>query len=123
MTNRPAMSRERRDLLAQVERELCACCRPALWRVAHRFVGQRVRMRFRDIVEPDHLALAVSLLDAGMSRPDARVAIMERLQVRRTKAYCLLRAALDARRDRVLPAMRTETAGLRQLALVLDDDE
>lgn len=121
------MSSERRSLLAEIERELTAAghgvALPVVRRVARSFVGERCRVHYRDVVFPDELALALRLLDNGMSRPEARDALMVRLEASRAKAYRLLHAALDARGRRVLPPTHTDAAGLSVLAQALVDDE
>lgn len=123
MTDYRRMTPERRSLLATIEREVCECCRPAVRRVARSFVGQRLRVRWVDVVLPEQLALAVRLLDSGMGRPEASVALRVRLQVSKTTAYKLIRAALDARRVAVLPPSQASADGLRQLALALGEDD
>lgn len=117
------MPPDRRNFLMELERNLCACCRPAVRRVASRFKGQRFRVTYRDVVLPERLALAVRMLDSGMTRRDARAALEERLQIGKTTASALVGAALDARRTNILPPTEAGAEGLRQLALAIDGDQ
>ena len=120
--NSTRMPPDRRNFLMELERSLCACCRPAVRRVASRFKGQRFRVTYRDVVLPERLALAVRMLDSGMTRGEARHALEERLQIGKTTASALIGAALDARRINVLPPTEAGAACLRQLAEALDEE-
>lgn len=120
------MPSERRSFLTQLERELCAAGHQGavtiVRRVSRGFIGQGRLITRRDAVFPDELALAVTLLDSGMCRPDARTALMVRLQASRAKAYRLISAALRVRSHGFVPPTQPDAAGLRQLALALDDE-
>ena len=119
------MSRRRipvdhRAILQQAERELCACCRPFARRLFADVVGPRAY--YSAVLFPAELALAVTLLNAGMPRPEVRGALMVRLHISRRKAYRLIDAALRTRTHDVVPPTRPDAAGLRQLALAIDDE-
>lgn len=114
------MQIDRRNAMMQAEREVCACCRPLVRRLFANVIGPRAFAAAVTI--PAELALAVTLLNAGMPRPDARTALMVRLQISRRKAYRLIEAALRTRTHNVVPPTQPDAAGLRQLALALDDE-
>lgn len=117
---RHRMSTERRNAMMQAEREVCACCKAIVRRLFADVVGPRAYAAA--VLYPSELALAVTLMNAGMPRPDARAALMVRLSVSRRKAYRLIDAALRTRTHDVVPPTRPDAAGLRQLALAIDDE-
>jgi hypothetical protein len=86
------------DLLRVVSALPCAYSRRAMIRGLQGLAGRRVYIARRDLLAPDEAALAVSLLDT-MTRGEACEALMVRLQCQRSKAYRLIRDALDARRN------------------------
>ena len=83
--------------------------------------GRRLYIARREVVAPDQLALAVDLLNQRMRVADCRDALMIRLTIGKTAAYKLIGAALQARAG-VVPATAPQAAGLRQLALALEDE-
>lgn len=112
-------SQEASSLVAELERRLTPSAMLEVRRAIKAMAGKRYRFTHSEIVHPEQLALAVKLLNQGMSRADAREALMERLQVRKSKAYKLLAEALSARQ--VIPPTHPEPQGLRELATALDE--
>lgn len=115
------ITHESPSLLAELERRLSADAFLEVKRALRSLAGQRFRIRYRDVVYPEELALAVKLLGEGRQRPEVKSILMERLQISKPKAYRLIEAALNSRV--VVPPTHPNPEGLRQLALALDDDE
>jgi len=109
------------SLLAELQQRLSPAAFDEVRRALRHLVGQRYRIRVRDVVHPEELALALSLLKGGMPRPEIKEALMVRLGISKAKAYRLIEQALNARA--VVPPTHAIPAGLRQLALALDDEE
>lgn len=109
------------SLLEELERRLSPQAMAEVRRAVRGLAGQHYRIRLRDVVYPEELALAVTLLNEGRHRPEVRDILMARLQASKRKAYRLIHAALNARA--VVPPTHPNPEGLRQLALALDDDE
>lgn len=122
MRNRqPPSHSEAPSLLAELERRISAEAMSEVRKALRNLVGHRYRIRVREVVYPEELALAVKLLNEGRPRSEAKEILMIRLQISKPKAYRLLDAALNARA--VVPPTHPNPEGLRQLALALDDDE
>lgn len=79
----------------------CETSRRMMLRTLRVMAGSRVFLPLRELAPPGEVDIAVSMLDAHMLRRDARDALMQRLQCGRTRAYKLLRLAMDARRGRL----------------------
>jgi len=109
------------SLLQELERRLSPAAMWELRRALKSFAGQRYHIRLRDVVFPEELALALQLLNQGLTRLEVRDILMVRLQASKRKAYRLIHAALNARA--VVPPTHPNPEGLRQLALALDDDD
>ena len=75
--------------------------RRAMLRELKRLVGRRIYVARSVVVVPDELALAIQLLD-GRAVSEVRDALMVRLGCQKSKAYCLITAALVRRERRVL---------------------
>lgn len=109
------------SLMTELERRLRPEIMAEVRRALRGLAGQRYRIRYKDVVYPEELALAVKLLNEGRPRAEVKGILMERLQISKPKAYRLMDAALNARA--VVPPTHPSPSGLRQLALALDDDE
>lgn len=107
------------ELLRAVDSLPCSYSRRAMRRALRSLVGRRLYLNRRDLVAPDELALAITLV-GQMRIADARDALMTRLGCAKTKAYGLLTDALKARAG-VVTQSQADAAGLRQLALALED--
>ena len=116
-----AINPDLRDLLAAVQSLPCSDSRRSMMRTLRNMVGRRLYIARREVVAPDQLALAVDLLNQRMRVADCRDALMIRLAIGKTAAYKLIGAALQARAG-VVPATAPQAAGLRQLALALEDE-
>lgn len=116
---RHSHAQEATSLVAELERRLSPSAMAEVRRAVKALAGKRYRFRCSEVIHPEQLALAVNLLNQGMSRADARQALMERLQIRKSKAYQLLAEALNARK--VIPPTHPEPRGLRELATALDE--
>lgn len=106
------------SLLAVLEQKLTPEAMAEVRRALRGLAGQRYRIRVREVVYPEQLALAVKLLNEGRPRCEAKNILMIRLAISKPKAYRLLDDALNARA--VVPPTHPNPEGLRQLAL--DDD-
>ncbi len=84
----------------EIERHLCACCKPVLHRYVRSAAGQGFHIGLRNAGRPAALRLTSSLLATGMPRPEVRAALMVRLQISRRTAYRLISDALQARGPR-----------------------
>ena len=123
-----AINPDLRDLLAAVQSLPCSDSRRSMMRTLRNMAGRRLYIARREVVAggvgtsaPDQLALAVDLLNQRMRVADCRDALMIRLTIGKTAAYKLIGAALQARAG-VVPATAPQAAGLRQLALALEDE-
>ena len=116
-----AINPDLRDLLAAVQSLPCSDSRRSMMRTLRNMAGRRLYIARREVVAPDQLALAVDLLIQRMRVADCRDALMIRLAIGKTAAYKLIGAALQARAG-VVPATAPQAAGLRQLALALEDE-
>lgn len=65
------------------------------------FAGRRLYLAKRDLLRPDQVRLAASMLANGMQRAEVAKALQVRLEVSESTAYRVIQRALDARR----PAM------------------
>lgn len=93
-------SLEVRALLDAINGLPCGLSRQLMLRTLRSLAGRRLYITRRDIVAPEQVALAVSLLNT-MRVSEARDALMVRLGCERTKAYAVISAALQARRKAV----------------------
>lgn len=116
-----AINPDLRDLLAAVQSLPCSDSRRSMMRTLRNMAGRRLYIARREVVAPAQLALAVDLLNQRMRVADCRDALMIRLAIGKTAAYKLIGAALQARAG-VVPATAPQAAGLRQLALALEDE-
>lgn len=121
MVQRKEMSQDVRDLLDAIQSLPCSYSRRAMMRALRGMAGRRLYITRRDLVAPEELALAVSLL-SEMRVAAVRDALMVRLQCGRQKAYSLITSALQARAG-LIKGTKASPDGLRQLAFALDDTE
>lgn len=110
-----------RELLDAVRKLPCDFSRRQMQRTLQRMTGHRLYITRRDLVAPDELAIALTLM-TQMRMAEARDALMQRLGCGRTKAYRLITSALQARAG-VLSQTEATPEGLRQIALALDEGE
>ena len=117
----PEVNPDLQELLNGVNSLPCSYSQKQMLRVLRGLAGRRLYITRRELVAPDQLALAMRLMNE-MRMNEAASALMVRLHVGKSKAYKLITAALQARAG-VVPATMPHAEGLRQLALVLDDEE
>lgn len=121
MLYRARKTTESPSLLAELQPKLSAAAFEEVRRALRGLVGQRYRIRARDVVAPVELALAIKLLNDGRPRCEAKDILIERLQISKRKAYELLDQALSARA--VVPPTHPDPHGLRELAMALDEED
>lgn len=117
---RDPVSLEMQELLRGVDALPCEYSRRQMRRTLKQLAGKRLYISRRDLVAPDELALALTLI-GQMRVSEASKALQIRLQCQKTKAYKLIAGALQARAGQI-PAAHANAPGLRQLALALEDD-
>lgn len=109
------------SLLEELERRISPAAMAEVRKAVRALAGQRYRIRVRDVVYPEELALALQLLNEGRGRPEIKDILIARIGCSKYKAYRLINAALDARV--VVPPTHPNPEGLRQLALALDEED
>lgn len=87
-----------RELLAVVDSLPCSISRSVMRRALRGLRGRSLYIASRYVVAPEQLSLCLSLLGT-MPISEVRTALMVRLGVGKSKAYRLITAGLQARRD------------------------
>jgi hypothetical protein len=85
-------------LLSEIDRlNISEFAKEEFRRMLRTMAGTRLHLSKRDLIKPGHVAMTQKLLDDGLTRADVQRALCVRVQVSRTKAYRLVRIALEAR--------------------------
>lgn len=109
------------SLLDELERRLSPEAMSEVRRALSGLAGQRYRVRYKDVVYPMELSLAVKLLNEGRPRAEIKAILMERLQISKPKAYRLIGAALDARAT--APQSKEKPASSEPVDLAFEAEE